>query len=138
MGNAAITWESRKQRTVALSSAEAEYMSLSDACREVRFLRSFIGELAPDFVQNPTVVYSDSQSAQAIANNQILNNRTKHIDVKHHFIRECVLEFKQIKLKYMTTDEMIADVLTKPLCKVKHNNFCNCMGLKESKLRRSV
>ena len=125
-----IAWESRKQRTVALSSAEAEYMALSDSTKEALFLRSvYKGIVGP--LEEPTVLFNDNQSAQCIANNDIINGRTKHIDVRHHMIRDHI-DNKDIAVKYLNTELMVADILTKPVNRLK-NDFCvKGLGLLES------
>lgn len=120
LGNSTISWESRKQRTVALSSTEAEYMSLSDACKEALFLRKFLFEIYG--VQYSITLHNDNQSALKLCTNSMYHARTKHIDVRHHFIREIVDE-GTVTLKYLPTDQMVADVLTKPLPKEKHDKF---------------
>lgn len=121
-----VAWESRKQPTVALSSAEAEYMALSSATKEACFLRTLIMELSGK-IPNITI-YSDSQSAQKLALNPIHHNRTKHIDVRYHFIRQKIND-GIIHLKYLPTNVLPADMLTKPLCKIKHNQCMQGMGL---------
>jgi ribonuclease HI len=107
-----ISWSSKRQPTVALSTAEAEYMALSAAAQEAKWLSMFMGELG--FQQDTITIYSDNQSAIAIANNPVHHARTKHIDLRHHFIRECV-ENNIIMLKYITSAKQIADIFTKPL-----------------------
>lgn len=120
IGNCVISWESRKQKTVALSSTEAEYMALSDACKESLFIRTFFKEcLNLDCV---TTLYNDNQSAQKLSGNCMFHARTKHIDIRHHFIRD-IVKSNMIKIEYLSTENMIADLLTKPLPKVKFNKF---------------
>lgn len=115
---APITWESRKQRTVALSSAEAEYMGLTEATKEAIYLRKFLIELRlKEF--SDTTLYNDSASAQKLAKNPIFHGRTKHIDIKHHFVREA-LKDNLISLKYLCTENMITDIFTKALLASKH------------------
>ncbi|KAG7302557.1 hypothetical protein JYU34_002203 [Plutella xylostella] len=126
IGNNLVSWESRKQKTVALSSTEAEYMALSDACKEALFIRSFLHELLG--INVCVTMYNDNQSAQKLSVNQMYHSRTKHIDVRHHFIRQVVSE-NAVQLKYCPTDEMPADLLTKPLPIMKHNRFVNCLLL---------
>lgn len=124
-----ISWESRKQRVVATSSAESEYIALSEAAKEAYYLRYLLKELC---YQNddPTVIYSDSQSAQQMAKFGGHHSRTKHIDYKYHFIRQAVEE-KAIDIHYKPTSDMIADVLTKPLPNIKHNFCISSMGIQE-------
>lgn len=116
LGHSIVSWESRKQKTVALSSTEAEYMALSDACKEAMFLQSFLSELGVTCKVN---ICNDNQSALKLCTNSMYHSRTKHIDVKHHFIRDAV-EKNIVNIRYLCTDEMVADILTKPLSKEKH------------------
>lgn len=127
IGGSAVSWESRKQRTVALSSTEAEYMAIADGTKEAMFLRSFLNECIGSFLF--VTMYNDSQSAQKLCNSQLHHSRSKHIDVRHHFVREVVKD-KIVNLEYMCTEQMPADVLTKPLCKDKHYNCLKNFGLK--------
>ena len=129
LGGAAITWESKKQPTIALSSTEAEYVALSSASKEAVYLRRFIKELGfPNLVDLPTILNGDNISAQKLAKKPVFHNRTKHIDIKTHYIRE-IVEKQIIELKYVPTDQMIADVFTKNLKKIKHKQFTLCLGL---------
>lgn len=120
IGNSLVSWESRKQRTVALSSAEAEYMAISDACKEAVFLRTFLSECVN--INCNVTLWNDSQSAQKLCVNSICHARTKHIDIRHHFVRQLVNE-KIVSIGFVPTDKMIADVLTKPLTREKHVRF---------------
>lgn len=123
-----ISWRSKKQPTVALSSTEAEYMAISDAAKEAVYLGMLLEESARS---NKTVkLYSDNQGAQKIARNPVYHSRTKHIDVRHHFIRELVEENK-IHLEYLRTEEMVADILTKALNKGKHNYCMSESGMSQ-------
>jgi hypothetical protein len=124
----AVSWQSRKQRTVALSSVEAEYMSASSAVREAIWWRTFLSELGmPPSV--PTVIYSDSQGSIALAKNPEHHNRTKHIDIQHHFVRE-QLARRTVALEFMGTADMVADVLTKPLSRDRHEMLISRMGVR--------
>ncbi|KAL6420584.1 hypothetical protein ACFW04_014632 [Cataglyphis niger] len=115
---APITWESRKQRTVALSSVEAEYMGLTEATKESIYLRKFFLELGLKKFSD-TIIFNDSASALKLAKNPIFYGRTKHIDIKHHFVREA-LKDNLINLEYLCTEDMMADVFTKALPASKH------------------
>lgn len=129
LSGGAISWQSTKQRSVAISTAEAEYMSLSEAAKEAIFLRRFLGELMDGQVKAITV-HTDSQSAMAIAQNPVHHQQTKHIDLRYHFVREA-LEKEIIKLKYLATNEMVADSMTKPVPKSKHEFCRKAMGVQE-------
>ena len=122
-----ISWSSKRQSVVAKSSTEAEYMAMAQAASEIVFLRRFIGQFGCD-VKEPTVLYADNLSAMALAKNPVFHSRTKHIDVQHHYIRECV-DNGWINLVHVSTGEMMADVLTKPLARPKFREFCEKMGV---------
>jgi hypothetical protein len=124
---ALVSAASRKQTTVALSTAEAEYVALAAATQEALWLRSLLGELG--FAQEkPTLVLQDNQSAMAIAKNPEMHARTKHIDIRHHFVRDCV-ENKQIYLEFCPSEKMVADILTKPLTKAVFQELREQLGV---------
>lgn len=133
MSGCAISYECRKQKTVALSSTEAEYMALSEACKEAIYLKNLVCEIMKTKIENvPVTLLSDNQSSQKLASNPLYHRRTKHIDVRHHFIRECVTN-NLVQISYLPTNDMPADVLTKSLCHVKHYKFINGIGLTQIK-----
>lgn len=129
LGGAAITWEARKQRTVALSSVEAEYLALGEATKEAIYLRQMLTELKLSQPKSAIKIYNDNQGAQQLAKNSVHHSRTKHIDVRHHFIRNCVAE-DIVELGYIPTANMPADVLTKGLPRMKHQTFSKDLGIK--------
>ena len=102
------------QTTVALSTVEAEYMSLGAACQELLHVRQLLQCLGIKF-SGPFKMFEDNQGCIALATNVVTTDRTKHIDVKFHFIRQCVLR-NQVKVVWIPTSEMIADILTKFSC----------------------
>lgn len=102
-------------------------MSASDGCKEAVYLNRLLGEILDRSV-NPVNLYMDNQSAIKIAENPVFHNRTKHIDIRYHYIRE-VVGLQKVKLLYKPTDEMTADILTKGLGRVKHELFVKGMGL---------
>lgn len=118
LADGAINWSSRKQKTVAMSSAEAEYMALSEAAKEVIYIRRFLSEVIGELVDVTTIIY-DNQSAGLMAKNLDFHERTKHIDLRYLFVREAVEDGK-IKIGYLPTEDMPADVLTKGLSMPKH------------------
>ena len=113
MAGATISWTSKKQATVALSTAEAEYIALNTATQEAIWLQRLLADLS-DIQYKPTIIMGDNQGSIAIARNPVFHSRTKHIDIRHHFIREAIQD-GVIDLRFCPTNEMIADVLTKPL-----------------------
>ena len=125
----AITWRSSKQDIVAQSSMESEYIGLSEAGKEAQWLRKLEVEIFPSR-SLPTVIYEDNQSAIKLSDNPLHSNRSKHISVRYHSIRELV-KSKIIKVEYLPTTEMIADILTKSLGRVLHQHFVDGLGLFE-------
>lgn len=120
LGGGPISWESKKQPTVALSSAEAEYMAITSAAKEIMFCRSILEELGfTDQVCGSTTLYSDNIGAIELSRKNGFSARTKHIDVRHHYIRALV-EKELIKLDYVSTKDMLADVMTKGLGSILH------------------
>ena len=136
-----LSWSSVKQKTVALSTAEAEYMAICEGVKEVKWWKMIMGELGINKITDkneeeteeiymkeiqgnnscsppssflPCVVYTDNQSASAMCRNDVNHNRTKHIDIRYHFIRECV-QAGVIQMEWVETREQIADLLTKPM-----------------------
>jgi transposase InsO family protein len=125
-GGGAISWSSRLQPTVAVSTAEAEYMAAAHAVKEALWLRNLI----TDFGKSPgtMLLYSDNQAALTLLKHPVTSLRSKHIDVIYHFARERVAR-KEVEFKYLSTDKMVADVLTKPLPEAKFKACCESMGL---------
>ena len=120
----AISWKSMRQPTVALSSTEAEYMGLSACTQEALYLKQLCKEIDPTFViTEPIIIYEDNQCAIALVENPVHHQRTKHIDIRFHFIRDQVTN-SCINVQYLQTKEMIADCLTKPVGRTKLE-YCN-------------
>jgi hypothetical protein len=130
LGGAAISWSSKKQTTVALSSTEAEYIAASNAGKEAVWLRRLLTNLGIDSSQ-PTILHVDNQSAIAISKNPEFHDQTKHIEIRHHFLRQLVDE-KYINPTYLPTGEQIADALTKGLSRELHEKFAHAMGLRNA------
>ena len=106
-----VSWSSRKQKTTALSSCEAEFLALSEAVREALWLRQLLAEMDVGFVQ-PIKIRVDNQSAIRLAENPVQHQRSKHIDIRYFRIRE-EIEKGRIELEYVMTDHNLADILTK-------------------------
>jgi hypothetical protein len=113
----AISWACRKQPTVSLSSAEAEYMAISAAAQEIIFLGNLLHDITGTDSGKITV-YEDNQACISMTKNPLFHRRTKHIDIRHHFVRNLV-EKGALELLYCPTEEMVADLLTKGLGRVK-------------------
>ncbi|KAE8880335.1 Retrovirus-related Pol polyprotein from transposon TNT 1-94 [Phytophthora fragariae] len=113
IGSAPVVFKSKYQRTVALSSAEAEYMALSQCTQEVMWTRAMLKDLGHEQV-GATQVWEDNQGVIALASNAGYNARTKHVDIRHRFIRENVAR-DIAKVDYVGTEDQLADLLTKAL-----------------------
>ena len=127
LGRGTINWSSKRQPTTALSSTEAEYMASTHATKEAIWLRSLLKDFGFEQV-GATIINTDSQGSLALAKNPTHHSRTKHIDIQHHFVREQI-ELQTIELQYCPTEEMTADVLTKPLARIKHSKCTYALGL---------
>lgn len=124
----AISWVAKKQLSVTLSTAESEYVALCLASQEAMWLRVLLKDLGCS-VELPTRILEDNQGAICIAQNSVINSRSKHIDIKMHYIRERVAE-GSINLVYCNTKEMVADIFTKPLARVQFVKLRDKLGLK--------
>ena len=103
-------------------------MALSETTKEAIWLRQLLSDLGYQ-QYSPTILYVDNQSTISLAKNPVMHTRTKHIDIRHHFIRQH-LDDKDIDLEYISTDDMIADIFTKPLTTDKHKKNTLQLGLK--------
>ena len=127
----AISWSSKRQSIVALSSCEAEYIALCECAKESQWLSHLHQELNGH--DDPILIFEDNQAAIKLAENSMFSNRTKHIQVRFHYIRELVAD-KKIILNYCPTDLMVADALTKGLLKVKLTQLRELMGIKKNSI----
>jgi len=127
MAGGAVTYSSKKQSSVALSTTESEYMAILHALKEQIWLLRFLKEIGCD-VSNQNVIYFDNQSAIALAHNPEHHARTKHIDIQYHFVRNCV-EDGTTRLEYCPTEDMVADRLTKALGPERQRKLAKMMGM---------
>ena len=130
LSGAAISWSSKKQATVSLSSTEAEYISAARAAQEATWIHTFFSEIGHP-LKKPITLYVDNQSAIKLIQNPVAHDRTKHIDIKYHFIRDAQAR-GIINVEYCPTNDQVADVLTKPLSREKHERFTEQMGLRST------
>ncbi|KAI4340767.1 hypothetical protein MLD38_025574 [Melastoma candidum] len=121
IGTEPISWSSKKQSTVALSSAKAEYNAANEATRVAVWLRRLLLELQQK-VDESTTIFCDNQFAIAMSKNPVFHARSKHIELRHHFIREMVSP-KDILLEFISTHDQPADVLTKAVSSEKFETF---------------
>ncbi|XP_075157670.1 uncharacterized protein LOC142230938 [Haematobia irritans] len=123
----AISWSFRKQTSVSLSSTEAEFIALSEACKEAIWLRKLLNDMK--IIQNgPTNIFEDNQSCLRIIKDEKLSNRTKHIDTKIHFVKDHVEEGNVVCV-YCPSEMMVADIMTKPLPATIMEKFRTSIGI---------
>jgi len=128
MGEEAVSWRSKRQDSVALSSTEAEYMASTQASKEVLWIKDFLGELG--MPQGTVKMYTDNQSSIKVMRNPVGHGRMKHIELQAYFVRDLIVK-GELDFVYCSTEDQVADSLTKavPTEKVL---LCNkWMGLKK-------
>ena len=116
-----LSWKSKKQPTTTLSSTEAEYVAVTHCSTEIQFILHLLKELHQK-VPDPVILHEDNAGALFLAKNHFLWQRTKHIDVRYHYIRD-LIDKKVVDIKYVSTEDNIADVMTKSLGESKHKKF---------------
>ena len=125
-----VSWTSKKQTTVALSSTEAEYIAASLATQKAMWLRSLLVDLK--FVQGkPTIIFEDNQGAVTLSKNQSYHARTQHVDIKHHFVRD-KFESGEIILTYCSTNYMLVDMPTRALPRTPFERFRTFLTMKKN------
>jgi hypothetical protein len=129
IGTGAISWSSKLQSMVTLSTTEAEYIAAVSAGQEILWLQNLFSELGYP-VKKPSTLHVDNQSAVAVAKNPEHHGRIKHLDLRYYWLRDAVEEGK-ISVVHCPTGEMPADLLTKALPKVKVNVGREMLGLRE-------
>jgi hypothetical protein len=123
----AVSWSAKRQNIISLSTTESEYVAATHAAKEALWLRSLIKQLF-DLELSPTTLFSDNQSVIALTKDHQYHARTKHIDVRFHFIR-WIIEQGAVRLVYCPTEDMVADTLTKALPSSKVKHFAVELGL---------
>ena len=123
----AVSWSSKKQELVTISTTEAEYVAVTHTAKEAAWLRRLLTEISTT-VDTPTTLFSDSKSAITLAQDEHYHARTEHIDIHYHYIRY-IIEAGAIKLVYCPTNDMTADTLTKALPSAKAKHFATALGL---------
>ncbi|XP_020188850.1 uncharacterized protein [Aegilops tauschii subsp. strangulata] len=127
----AISWSSKKQDSVALSSMEAEYIAASEAVKEGVWLKEFLASLVVvESASYPVTIFCDNQAAIKVSKDPKFHSKTKHIEGRYHYIRDVVNRLRTVRLDYLPSVDMVADPLTKPLSQeVFCKHVCN-MGLR--------
>ncbi|KAJ9560995.1 hypothetical protein OSB04_006155 [Centaurea solstitialis] len=126
LGGKLVSWTSKKQNSVSTSTAEAEYVAAGICCAQVLWLRNQLQDY--DIQLSKIPIYCDNTSAIAIANNPVLHSKTKHIEVRYHFIRDHVMN-GDIELHFVPTEYQLADLFTKPLDVTRFNMLLSELGM---------
>ncbi|CAL8138375.1 unnamed protein product [Prunus armeniaca] len=126
VGNNLVAWHSKKQNSVSLSTAEAEYVVAGSCCTQLLWMRQMLEDYG--LAQSCFLIYCDNMSAIDISKNPVQHSRTKHIDIRHHFIRDLV-EDKILTLEFVPSEKQLADILTKALDFQKHGTLRQSIGL---------
>lgn len=130
IGGGIVSWSSKKQPIITLSSTEAEYVALTHSSKDILWIHKFLSELSSIFSFNlPTTLFCDNQGAIRLSKDSTFHARTKHIDIHFHFIRQTVSS-GNVSLKYCPTSDMIANIFTKSLTHVKFIKFQDLLGLR--------
>jgi hypothetical protein len=134
LGPAMISWQSGKQSNIALSTAEAEYIATCSASCEAIWLRKLLIGLF-DLEMEATMILCDNQSCIKMIENPVFHDRSKHIEIRYHYICD-IVQRGALKLQYVSRYEQVVDVLTKPLSRVKFEHFRDKLGIVRKDLPR--
>ncbi|GJY53862.1 retrovirus-related pol polyprotein from transposon TNT 1-94 [Tanacetum coccineum] len=126
LGGKLVCWSAKKQSSVAMSSAKAEYVAVAGCCAQVLWIKSQLADY--DVLYDKVPIFCDNTSAIAISNNPVFHSRTKHIDIRYHFIRDHIL-IGDIELHFVHTDLQLADIFTKPLAEPNFTRLVAELGM---------
>ena len=126
LGGKLVSWSSKKQNSVATSITEAEYVAAGSFCAQLLWMQHQLADY--DTLLTNTPIMCDNQSAIAITENPVFHSRTKNIEIRHHFIRDCVEKGKVI-LEFVFTKDQLANIFTKPLSEERFYYFLGQLGM---------
>ena len=112
LGDRLVSWHSKKQQSIATSTAEAEYVAARSCCAQILWMRQQFRDYG--IILGPTPIHCDNQSALVMTQNPVLHSKTKHIDIRYHFLRDHVQK-KDISMHFIGTDKQLTDIFTKAL-----------------------
>lgn len=128
MSGGPVSWSSKRQQTVALSTTEAEYMAMTQGCQQALWMHNFLAEIR--FEQSrPALIHVDNNSSISLAQSTKGHARTKHIDIRHHYVHERVSE-GDLEIYHIPSSENLSDICTKSLPRAAHNYLVGLIGLK--------
>ena len=126
VGGKLTSWSSKKQHTVSISTAEAEYVSAASCCAQILWMKNQLADYDLDYSKIP--IMCDNTSAIAITHNPVQHSKTKHIDIRYHFIRDHVMK-GDIEIYFIPTDDQLADIFTKPLDETRFKFLISKLGM---------
>jgi hypothetical protein len=126
MLNNLVAWMSKKQASISLSTAEAEYIVAGSCCTQLLWMKTLLGDYG--FSQGTMIINCDNTSAINISKNPVQHSRTKHIDIRHHFLRDLV-ESEVVSLSLNPTENQLANILTKPLDGTRFESLRKAIGV---------
>ncbi len=127
MAGAPVTWSSKRQSTVALSTVEAEYVAMSRCAQQMVWMQAWLGEVGIDY-STPGVIEEDNRGAIALTKNTKDHGKVKHIDIRHHYIRELV-ESGAVVVEQVPSADNTADLFTKPLSHDNHHRLLQMLNI---------
>ncbi|KNZ78120.1 Copia protein [Termitomyces sp. J132] len=136
LGSGVVSWATQKQKTVAASSCEAEYMAAYEAAQECIWLRSLLGAIGHK-PQEATTMLCDNNSVINLSEDPMLHQRVKHVDIKYHFLRERVAS-REITVRYINTKDNVADIFTKALAAPQFVRLRDILGMTQHSTRGGV
>ncbi|XP_071653754.1 uncharacterized protein [Temnothorax longispinosus] len=122
-----IIWSARKQGVVATSTTDAEYIAAHDAAKEIVWTRGLLEEIGAA-QESPTTLNCDNAAAEKLIKNAVFHRRTKHVDIKYHYIRQ-VYEEEKLEIQHVASQDQLADIFTKPLTREKFVINRNRLGM---------
>ncbi|GKE13770.1 hypothetical protein Tco_1421347 [Tanacetum coccineum] len=127
LGDKLVSWPSKKQKSIAISTTETEYIAMSGCCAQILWMRSQLTDYG--FAFNKIPLNCDNRNAISLCCNNVQHSRSKHIDIRHHFIRDQV-EKGMVELYFVTMDYQLADIFTKALPRERFKFLLPCLGVK--------
>jgi hypothetical protein len=127
MAGGPVAWSSKRQSTVALSTVEAEYVAMSRCAQQMIWMQAWLDEVTVEHTK-PGIIKGDSRGAIALTKNTKDHGKVKHIDIRHHFIRELV-QSQAISLEQIPSAENAADMFTKPLSRDNHHRLLQALNI---------
>jgi transposase InsO family protein len=126
VGNNLVAWMSKKQASISLSTTEAEYIAAGSCCTQLLWMKTLLGDYGCS--QDTMTINCDNTSAIKISKNPVQHSRTKHIDIRHHFLRDLV-ESEVVSISFIPTENQLADILTKPLDSNRFESLRKAIGV---------